>query len=143
MKRILQILLLIYSLTINYSFCQPCTKLDELTRKTHSVDGKMYGHPYTTFDRHNGKYFSQTINLIRARIKREKSDGFVYKSYKLIYDHANSNLPPNIGNIQDDGLIKEVLVDGGGSSASERALWAKNCAFVMLIGLDGNGVASL
>jgi hypothetical protein len=91
--------------------CQPCTKIDELNRKRHTIDGMTYGHPYTTFDRHNGKTFPETIETIRVQIKKEKALGNlvnrpVYSAYKLVYDHANGNLPPNAGNIHDDGLVR-------------------------------------
>jgi len=139
MKKQLVLLILVFlSLQL---FAQPCTKVNELNRKRHQVNGMIYGHPYTTFDRHNGKTLPETIDIIRARIKREigNKDNSVLSAYKLIYNHANTYLPPNSGNIQDDGLIKVVTGEGGGSTPSDRALWAKNCAFVMLIGLDGNG----
>jgi len=136
------VVLFLLSLIAIKQFAQPCTKLDELYRKIHTVEGRTYGHPYTIFDRHNGLTLDFTIKNIKENINQQSKEapkGDVFQAYQQIYNHANSYLPPNSGNIQDDGLIKEVLVDGGGSSASERALWAKNCAFVMLIGLDGNG----
>ncbi len=32
---------------------QNCDAPDELFRKRHTIDGMTWGHPYTTFDRHN------------------------------------------------------------------------------------------
>jgi hypothetical protein len=31
---------------------QNCDAPDELFRKRHTIDGMIWGHPYTTFDRH-------------------------------------------------------------------------------------------
>ena len=137
------VVLFLLSLIAIKQFAQPCTKLDELYRKIHTVEGRTYGNPYTIFDRHNGLGFQNTIENIRKRLINEKPlpdiQRTVFLAYKLIYNHANTVLPPNSGNIQDDGLIKEVTGEEAGSTPSDRALWAKNCAFVMLIGLDGNG----
>ena len=106
---------------------QPCTKVEELNRKRHKVDNMTYGHPYTMFDRHNNKIFQQTINDIRSIIKAEKSnDGPIYSAYKLVYENASSTRP------SDNGMSNEGV--------SALAQWAKNNAFVFLIGLNAQGL---
>ena len=47
---------------------QTCTTVKELNRKRHKIEGSTYGHPYTTFDRHNGLTFQETIKNIRKNI---------------------------------------------------------------------------
>jgi hypothetical protein len=114
---------------------QSCTNVDELFRKRHTIQGMTYGHPYTTFDRHNDNYknLQNCINNIRLKIISDKQisnvenlRGPVYKAYKIIYDSATKTRPT------DNGMphTKEV---------SPLAVWAKNNAFVFLIGLDSVG----
>jgi hypothetical protein len=57
-----------FSIKLN---AQPCTDIEELFRKRHQVDGMTYGHPYTTFDRHNENYIDldYTLEKIKKRIK--------------------------------------------------------------------------
>lgn len=105
---------------------QPGTKVEELNRKHHWVGG-IYGHPYTTFDRHNGKTFLETIENIRYRIKQEYdpvnlNHGPVCAAYQLVYDNAMRTMP------LDNGMPKD--------GPSDLALWAKNNAFIMLVGLN-------
>ncbi|MDP3929434.1 MAG: hypothetical protein Q8R57_10465, partial [Bacteroidota bacterium] len=84
-------------------------------------------------DRHNGISFDSTVKLIRKRILEEKPVGIslyggpVYSAYQLVYNNAVKTMP------NDDGMMTE---DG---DVSDLALWAKNNAFVFLIGLDGDG----
>jgi hypothetical protein len=80
------------------------------------------------FDSHNGKTFLQTIINIRNRIYNEKDiAGQVYLAYQQVYNIAVGAMP------KDDGMM---TADG---NVSNLALWAKNNAFVFLIGLDGDG----
>ena len=53
---------------------QSCTNVDELFRKRHTIQGMTYGHPYTTFDRHNDNYknLQNCINNIRLKIISDK-----------------------------------------------------------------------
>ncbi|MDP3927816.1 MAG: hypothetical protein Q8R57_02215, partial [Bacteroidota bacterium] len=109
---------------------QPGTNKEEFNRKRHWVGG-TYGHPYTMFDRYNGKTFTQTIQNIRFRIKQEYDSvnlnhGPVFKAYQLVYNHAMLPRP------LDNGIRY-------GSAPSALALWAKNNTFVMLVGLNGDG----
>jgi hypothetical protein len=83
-----------------------------------------YGHPYTTFDRHNNKSFNETIDNVRNSIVL--NDTIVRDAYQDIYSSANGAMP------SDNGME-------GNKSISPLAIYAKNCAFVFLIGLDGNG----
>jgi hypothetical protein len=132
MKRIL--LLFIHLLFISVGYSQTCHNVKELLRKRHTIAGMTYGHPYTTFDRHNDNYqnLQNSINNIRARILKDKSisnfeilRGPVYQAYKLIYTNAVSSRPT------DNGI-------NNGEDKSALAIWAKNNAFVFLVGLDGN-----
>ncbi len=105
---------------------QNCDAPDELFRKRHIIDGMTWGHPYTTFDRHNKLTLEQTIQNIREKIIQEKSKkGSIYKAYQIIYEDAKKQMPSDNG-MPNDGL-------------SYKAAWAKNNAFVFLIGLDGSG----
>jgi len=111
------------------SNAQPCTKVKELNRKRHKIDGSTYGHPYTTFDKHNGLTFQETIENIRAKIKYEyhpTNPGPIYSAYKLVYENASSTRP------SDNGMSNEGV--------SALAQWAKNNAFVFLIGLNAQGL---
>jgi hypothetical protein len=47
-------LIFLFHLIALISYAQPGTKVKELHRKRHFL-GNTPGHPYTTFDRHNGK----------------------------------------------------------------------------------------
>ena len=123
----LALIFLIYLIALT-SIAQPGTKVKELKRKRHWLGG-TYGHPYTTFDRYNGKAFEETIKEVRRRIKQEifpsGEPGPVAKAYQQVYNHANTTMP------SDNGMPS--------TGVSELALWAKNNAFVMLIGLKLNG----
>ncbi len=117
-----------FYLITSTAFSQPGTDVKELYRKRHFL-GNTPGHPYTTFDRHNGKTFEESIKEIRRRIKEEKlfikPYNSVFEAYQQVYGNADSTMPT------DNGMPS--------SGVSELALWAKNHAFVMLIGLKGNG----
>jgi hypothetical protein len=111
------------------STCQPGTKVKELLRDRYTVQGGRYGHPYTTFDNTKGKTFEEIVNQIRKRIKDEKPNSDdkrpIFLAYKLVYDNALSPRPT------DDGMPNTGI--------SGLARWAKSNAFVMLVGLNGNG----
>jgi hypothetical protein len=127
MKRYFTAILLL--LTVNV-ISQPCTKVEELTRKRHQIGGSTSGHPYTMFDRHNGKTFDFTIKDIRKRIINEfhpANPGPVCAAYQQVFNNAVGAMP------KDDGMM---TADG---NVSNLALWAKNNAFVFLIGLDRDG----
>jgi hypothetical protein len=104
---------------------QNCDAPDELFRKRHTIDGMIWGHPYTTFDRNNKATFEQTIQKIRNRIIDEKPNGSIFKTYQTLYLNAAGPMPADNG-MPNDGV-------------SYKAAWAKNNAFVFLIGLDGSG----
>jgi hypothetical protein len=128
MKYLYSIIILL-GLQLTKAVSQPCTNVEEFNRKKHWVGG-TYGHPYTLFDRHNGLSLQQTINNIRIRIKDENipnKEGQVYLAYQQVYNNAVGAMP------KDDGMM---TADG---NVSDLALWAKNNAFVFLIGLDGDG----
>jgi hypothetical protein len=111
---------------------QPCTSVKELNRKRHKIEGSTYGHPYTTFDRHNGLTFQETIENIRNIINNEKSqDGPIYTAYKRVYEYAESSKPT------DDGIGSKS--NNKYTGFSSLAVWAKCNAFVFLVGLDVNG----
>jgi hypothetical protein len=55
-------ILFIYLTNIVYS--QHCTDVEELFRKRHKIANMTYGHPYTTFDRHNGISIDSIISNI-------------------------------------------------------------------------------
>jgi len=125
----LSYLILLFSIQLSNLVAQPCTNVEEFNRKKHWVGG-TYGHPYTMFDRYNGLSLLQTIDNIRHRNKNENKPDFkgqVYLAYQQVYDNAVKTMP------NDDGMMTE---DG---KVSNLALWAKNNAFVFLIGLDGDG----
>ncbi len=69
-----KLLLIAMCISINL-MSQNCDAPDELFRKRHIIDGMTWGHPYTTFDRHNKATFEQTIQKIRNRIIDEKPNG--------------------------------------------------------------------
>lgn len=126
MKKIFIILTIL--LNVIYLKSQSCTDVEEWLRKRHTISNMTYGHPYTTFDRHNQKSLSETIKIIRNRIISESPDdvnGQVFQAYKAIYNNAIKAMP------SDNGMSNEAV--------SELALWAKDNAFVFLVGLDGNG----
>ncbi len=105
---------------------QPCTNVEEFNRKKHRVGG-TYGHPYTMFDKHNGKTFDFTIKDIRKRIINEfhpANPGPVCAAYQQVYNNAVGAMP------KDDGMM---TADG---NVSDLALWAKNNAFVFLTDVD-------
>lgn len=116
---------------IKFSFGQSCHNVKELLRKRHTISGMTYGHPYTMFDRHNKLNLDSMISNIRRRITNEynpkiDSAGPVYIAYSKIYNNAKLNMP------LDNGIIN-------GTDKSALAYWAKNNAFVFLVGVDGNG----
>lgn len=105
---------------------QNCDAPDELFRKRHIIDGMTWGHPYTTFDRHNNLTIDQIISNIRSKIIEEVSNnGSIFKAYQTLYLHAAGPMPADNG-MPNDGV-------------SYKATWAKNNAFVFLIGIDGSG----
>ena len=113
-----------------FSYCQPGTKVKELYRDRYTVDGGNYGHPYSTFGLHNNKTIFQTIESIKVRINTEKNlpdslSKAIFLAYKQVYDNALSPRPT------DDGMPNTGI--------SGLARWAKSNAFVMLVGLNGNG----
>ncbi len=126
-------LFLLIFLIENTCYSQHCTDVEELFRKRHKIANMTYGHPYTTFDRHVFKSFDVNLKNIRDRIINENKqvdslNGPVYKAYQAIYNNVT---PPN-SMPTDNGMEANKVV-------SPLALYAKNCAFVFLIGLDGNG----
>ncbi len=102
-------------------------KIKELNRGRLQIAGLNYGHPYTMFDKHNGKSFEETIESIRGRIIIEKDTSInsIFKSYEQIYNNTQNPMP------SDNGMPDNTI--------SALALWAKNNAFVMLVGLDAAG----
>jgi hypothetical protein len=116
------------------TMAQPCTDTEEYFRKRHKIDGMTYGHPYTIFDRHNGKSINQTLQNIRDKIISESNPQSVsrslFKAYELLYQNATSAMPT------DDGLR---TVGSTATSYSQKAVWAKNNAFVFLVGLNASG----
>jgi hypothetical protein len=119
------LLIFIVFIKINIINAQPGTEKEEFNRKKHWVGG-TYGHPYTMFDRHNGKSFEQTVFDLRVRIQNEFDTtgniGPIYHAYQLVYDNAMRTMP------LDNGMPE--------SGPSDLALWAKNNAFIMLVGLN-------
>lgn len=109
---------------IKFSFGQSCHDVKELLRKRHTISGMTYGHPYTMFDRHNKLSLDSIISNIRNRIN--SNDTIFQEAYSKIYTNAKLNMP------LDNGIIN-------GTDKSALAIWAKNNAFVFLIGVDGNG----
>jgi hypothetical protein len=112
---------------------QPCTNTDEYFRKRHKIDGMTYGHPYTMFDRHNNQSLNQTLDKIRTKIKIEYdplNPGPVYTAYLAVYNNAILAMPA------DNGL---KTIGSTTTSYSQKAVWAKNNAFVFLVGLDASG----
>ncbi|NDC31181.1 MAG: hypothetical protein EBZ58_09660 [Bacteroidetes bacterium] len=65
---LLKLLLVILPSSIASS--QNCTDVKELFRKRHIISEMTYGHPYTTFDRHNANYknLDNAIDNIRKNI---------------------------------------------------------------------------
>lgn len=141
------LVLLISFATVKSIVAQSCTDIEELLRKRHTISGMTYGHPYTMFNRHpntssllpgqrsstltNAKFsMDSAIKNIRERIKSEKnkdnSESPIFKAYKLIYAKAKESKP------SDNGFpnIKGV---------SQLAIWAKNNAFVFLVGMNDTG----
>jgi hypothetical protein len=109
---------------------QNCTDVKELFRKRHIIREMTYGHPYTTFDRHNKNFINldNAISNIRNNIIQENNidplkRGPIFKAYQKIYNKAVESMP------SDNGMESD-------KSMSNLALWAKNNAFVNLIGLD-------
>ena len=134
MKKLLFILLIFFASKICVS--QSCTNVDELFRKRHTVQGMTYGHPYTTFDRHNENYINlqHAINNIRQNIIKDFDPikpGPIFIAYQSIYNNAISGRPA------DNGL--SFTSSDGSVTKSNMAAWAKDNAFVFLIGLDSIG----
>jgi hypothetical protein len=117
-------------------FAQPGTKVKELFRDRYTVTNGNYGHPYSIFDRNNGYSTEQTIQNLRVRLIKESDyqndmDKPVFLAYKQVYDSAMLPRPVDDGMITYNALGKPTI-------PSRLALWAKNNAFVMLVGLNGN-----
>ena len=131
-KYIALAILIIYSLN---STGQPGTKVKELFRDRYTVQGGRYGHPYTTFDNTTGRSFEEIVNQIRKRIKDEKPNSDdkrpIFLAYQKVYTNAIEPRPTDDGMITYNSLGKPTI-------PSRLALWAKNNAFVMLVGLNGN-----
>lgn len=109
-----------------------CINIEELFRKRHKIDKMTYGHPYTTFDRHNGQSVDATISNVRRRVIDDISTGApVSIAYQIIYNSAVATKPG------DGGLMDYPL--GGDKAPSKLAEWAKNNAFVFLVGLNASG----
>jgi hypothetical protein len=124
MKKVV-VLIILFSCKVTI-YAQSCHNVKELYRKRHTISGMTYGHPYTTFDRHNNLSFTQTINNIRSILSKKDENDPVFNAYQKIY--TNAKLPrPN-----DNGIIN-------GQDKSALAIWAKNNAFVFLVGLDNKG----
>jgi hypothetical protein len=114
---------------------QPGTKVKELFRDRYTIPNGIYGHPYSIFDKHNQNDFQLTIFEIRKRITIESPDsilGPIFLAYQKVYTNALSPRPTDDGMITYNALGKPTI-------PSRLALWAKNNAFVMLVGLNGNG----
>lgn len=128
-KLIFTLVLAIISLNL---IAQPCTDTEEYLRKRHKIEGMTYGHPYTIFDRHNGKTIMQSLNSIRENIMKDVLvEGSLSEAYLKIYQNATNSMPT------DDGLR---TVGSTETSYSQKAVWAKNNAFVFLIGLNAEGL---
>jgi hypothetical protein len=52
--KIFKITLVLFLFTLELHAQENCTGFEEWFRKRHTISGMTYGHPYTTFDRHNG-----------------------------------------------------------------------------------------
>jgi hypothetical protein len=61
MKKILFTLAAFLHLITSYAQIDECAGYKELYRGRHKINGMTYGHPYTTFDRHNGITFIKII----------------------------------------------------------------------------------
>ncbi len=134
MKNLLILLACLFSVCLQAQIDE-CTGYDELNRGRHKISGMTYGHPYTTFDRHNGLRLENTLNIIRQKIQKESNKDIrpINNAYKTVYDNANKSIP----NSDDDNGLRK-LIDGDFYD-SEIPVWGKNNAFVFLIGLDGQG----
>jgi len=93
--------MLIMGLQVSNLHAQPCTSVQEFNRKRHWVGG-TYGHPYTMFDRHNGKTFEQTIFAIRENLIKEKKDTTlkftpILEAYCNAIDNAILPMPTDNG----------------------------------------------
>ncbi|MBU3663805.1 MAG: hypothetical protein FGM41_11505 [Bacteroidetes bacterium] len=114
---------LIFTLTLILIFTnsqsQNCHKVKEIVTNRHEPNGHTKNHPYNLFDRHR-ETFQKTINEVRKRIFNDKPNGDIYKAYVTIYNKANESRPI------DEGMPNHGI--------SCLALWAKNNAFVMLVG---------
>ena len=128
----MRIFLIIYQILLgSILFAQPGTKVKELYRDRYLVPNGNYGHPYTIFDKNTNKSFDKIIEEIRIRIIKEKSSGPVFRAYQKVYTNAIEPRPTDDGMITYNALGKPTI-------PSRLALWAKNNAFVMLVGLNGN-----
>jgi hypothetical protein len=124
MKKI--ILLFIFCAFEIVTYSQNCTNVEELLRKRHTISGMTYGHPYTTFDRHNGLGLEKTIQNIRDILYKRDQSNSVFKAYQVIYINAIDSKPA------DNGL-------GNYTEVSKLAEWAKDNAFVFLVGMNASG----
>ncbi len=109
-----------------------CTGYEELYRGRHKINGMTYGHPYTTFDRHDGKTFVETLKSIQLSIQTSKEDGALRVAYSTLFTNAISSRPDANS---DNGLYQTFA--NGDKDHSKLPIWGKNNAFVFLIGLDG------
>lgn len=128
-------LTLIACLTYIVTFAQidECTGYKELYRGRHKINGMSYGHPYTVFDRHNGKSFQETLEIIRNKIKNSKENDPIRTAYKTAYDNAILSRPTLNS---ENGLYQTT---SSGRQSTVLPFWGKNNAFVFLIGLDSSG----
>ncbi len=134
MKNVLTLLTIIVGSNV-WAQIDECTGYNELYRGRHKVDGMSYGHPYTTFDRHNQVSFIETLSRIRVNIANSPmgDDNPVRIAYKTAYDNAILSRPTLNS---ENGLYQTT---SSGRQSTVLPFWGKNNAFVFLIGLDGQG----
>jgi len=154
MKKILFYSILLF-LFLNELKAQCTDAPDELFRGRLKAPGGVYGNPYTMFDRRKpGNFYFDAmgeLGRIRKRIHDErpignKPSGPVYDAYKAIYTNAHRSLYQMLyesnGNNATAAHYSDSLIKLGWSlvdwsdKISPAARWAKNNAFVFLIGLD-------
>lgn len=110
-----------------------CTGYEELYRGRHKINGMTYGHPYTTFDRHNGLSFEETLKRIRNRIINSPATDPVKVAYLAAYNNAITNRPADNN---ENGLYRLI---NGSKASTLLPFWGKNNAFVFLVGIDSSG----
>ncbi len=104
-----------------------CTKRNE--RFKNRLPVTHWGHPYTLFDRSNSADFNLDSDLSKVRnriIPLNNLGDVIQKSYYDIVKKADEGIP------SDNGMPRDKV--------SELAQWAYFNAFVLLIGVDSNGV---